>query len=73
MTDLSTDARPIIVGQRVTIQGIDQYGKLVREDVLLIDKPVMTKTRFRYIGPWWWCRRHQFQDWARNLIRSVRG
>lgn len=66
MTDV---ARQITIGQRYTVRGIDAYGRMVSEDVLLVDKPVFTKTKFRYVGPWWWCRWHQARSWARNLFR----
>lgn len=55
--------RRISVGRRITLRGIDERGELVTEEVLLTDTPVFTRTRFRYVGPYWWCRWHQLRGW----------
>lgn len=66
---MSEVARQISIGRRVTVQGVDQHGRFVREELLLVDQPVMTKSSFRYIGPWWWCRWMQARAWLRDLFR----
>lgn len=55
--------RKISVGRRVTVRGVNERGELVTEEVVLVDQPVFTRTRFRYVGPYWWCRLRQARDW----------
>lgn len=57
--------RQVTVGRKITVRGVDHLGRLVTEEVILVDNPVFTRTHFQYVGPYWWCRWRQLCDWLR--------